>query len=524
MIVDCFPFFAPTNEEILYLRVNLLKDVVDKFVIVESNRTHSGELVERKFLEIARNLGLPMEKIIYVEHDIPPTEELIILPIDKQNAGQNRHNLDSVTARVRERLQKDAIMEVFNQFNDGDIFIYGDADEIINPDNVKWLCDIVANIPDKENKLLKVPLVYLQGRADLRVYHKSNGAPRIWQRAMFIAKKEQIWKAGGFLNIRCGNMSNHVIFAQQNGKVCEDLGWHFAWMGTNAQRERKARSFAHAFDKLNWMKTLEGYNNGAYKKFLTDTQPKEGGMAPDGFEDHILKRYPLSLLPKMLVEDKYLREFFLPETDLLKEFKFSSCECFWCNKLNWPLMYDLDGKRTWFEVPRSCSVTIKETHPDRVQVFRDTDEYNEIINAKGDRGKPVVIFTDPVERFISLINVYLTEGQRYYSYGKDIFSTFDVDLEKCTKQEKIDYFFRNLHKIGSMHQVHHFHPQCAFVDVENFNEFTVINKHEVNNYFGIDKIMNFTKKDITKEDLSEEHVDFIKWVYLSDYEFFEKYG
>jgi hypothetical protein len=37
MIVDCFPFFAPTNEEILYLRVNLLKDVVDKFIIVESN-------------------------------------------------------------------------------------------------------------------------------------------------------------------------------------------------------------------------------------------------------------------------------------------------------------------------------------------------------------------------------------------------------------------------------------------------------------------------------------------------------
>ena len=77
-IVDCFPFFAPYNEELLYLRVNLLKDHVDKFIIVESNKTHAGEPVERKFMEIARKQGLPMEKIIYVEHDIPEKDEIEI--------------------------------------------------------------------------------------------------------------------------------------------------------------------------------------------------------------------------------------------------------------------------------------------------------------------------------------------------------------------------------------------------------------------------------------------------------------
>ncbi len=40
-IIDCFPFF---NEEYyLILRIKLLKDVVDKFVMCEGNRTHSGE-------------------------------------------------------------------------------------------------------------------------------------------------------------------------------------------------------------------------------------------------------------------------------------------------------------------------------------------------------------------------------------------------------------------------------------------------------------------------------------------------
>ena len=83
MIIDCFPFFAPTGEELLKLRVNLLKDVVDKFIIVESDKTHSGKPVERKFLEIAHKQGLPMEKIIYVEHHIPEQEDIEILKIDK---------------------------------------------------------------------------------------------------------------------------------------------------------------------------------------------------------------------------------------------------------------------------------------------------------------------------------------------------------------------------------------------------------------------------------------------------------
>lgn len=520
-IVDCFPFFAPTNEEILLLRVNMLKDVVDNFIIVESNKTHSGEPVERKFLEIARNLGLPMEKIVYVEHDIPDDNDLIVMPVDQQNAGANKSK-ESILCRVRERLQKDAVMDGMRNFDDDDVFIYGDADEIIDPKNVKWLAELVQQ--NSTRCLLKIPLVYLQGRADLRVYHRSTGAFRIWQRAMFMATKHQINKSGGFLNIRCGNMPYKMQFAMHGGQMIQDLGWHFAWMGTNSQRETKAKSFAHAFDKLQWMKTLDGYNDGAYKKFVKDTQPVEGGPAPDGFADHVLKRYPITKLPDMILKNQRLRDFFLPETDLLKEFKFSPCECFWCNKLSWPLLYDLDGKRTWFEVPRSCSVTIKETHPDRKQIFREGKEYKAIMKTKKGKEDPVVVFTDPVERFVSLINVYLTEGQRYYDYGKDIFNSFGKNLAECTKQEKIDLFFKNLHKISSAHQVHHFHPQCEFVDTKNFKSFTVINKHEVNDFFKINKVLNFTVKEITADDFSKDQIDFIKWIYISDYDFFERYG
>ena len=39
MIVDCFPFF---NElDLLEIRLNILKDVVDKFVLVEASKTQT---------------------------------------------------------------------------------------------------------------------------------------------------------------------------------------------------------------------------------------------------------------------------------------------------------------------------------------------------------------------------------------------------------------------------------------------------------------------------------------------------
>jgi hypothetical protein len=85
-------------------------------------------------------------------------------------------------------------------------------------------------------------------------------------------------------------------------------------------------------------------------------------------------------------------------------------------------------------------------------------------------------------------------------------------------------FFRNLNKITGGHQVHHFHPQCRFVDTENFDEFTVVKREDVNDFFDIDVAHNVTNKEITADDFSEEQIEFIKRAYASDYAFFKKYG
>jgi hypothetical protein len=512
-IVDCFPFFAPYGEELLYLRVNLLKDHVDKFIIVESDKTHSGKPVERKFMEIARNQGLPIEKIIYVEHDIPDTEHLQVRDVDRINAGVNSGNESSLYARVRERLQKDAVMQAMHQFKNDDVFIYGDADEIINPKNVQWVSKIVQQ---NQNVVIKIPLVYLQGRADLRIHHK-NGEPVVWWKAMFLATKGQIMQHT-INNIRCGNIPQKVVWPTHGGQVIQDMGWHFAWMGDKEQRETKASSFAHAHDSFKFLGEVGSYSK--YKQFVDSNQLAEGNIAPDGNVDHILKRYSHHELPRLIFNEPFVKNFLLPDIDIKQDYSFNDCKCYWCEKLQFPLMYDLDGEKNWFEIPRSCSVTIKESFPRRSQVLRNTRKYRQITETE----KPIIIFTDPLERFISLINVYLVDKQRYHGYGKDLFSMFGKNLEECTKEEKIDLFFKNLHRINLNHQVHHFHPQCRFVDTENFEEFTIVLREDVNEFFGINQKLNETKKEITLEDFSDEQIEFITRTYKADYDFIEKYG
>lgn len=197
--------------------------------------------------------------------------------------------------------------------------------------------------------------------------------------------------------------------------------------------------------------------------------------------------------------------------------QFNACGCHWCEKLQWPLLYNLDGEQYWFEIPRSCSVTVKETFPDRKQIFRNDPEYK-------DAEEPIVIYTDPLVRFISCINAYITPHQRYYAYGQDIYQSFGRDLNVLSKQQKIDLFFENIDKITSKHQVHHFHPQTKFIDMEAFNAFEVLEREDVSYFFGVYKIHNETRKDITIHDLSNEQVTLIKNFYQSDYDFFKKYG
>jgi len=121
MIIDAFMF--ADEIDMLEFRLRLLYGFVDKFVIVESDRTHSGE---EKTLNLANycnsRLAPFAEKIIC--HQFSPVIEGLDLT-SKPSRYDETHDCWSI-----EHQQRGAILDAVRPFGDDDIMLMGDLDEI----------------------------------------------------------------------------------------------------------------------------------------------------------------------------------------------------------------------------------------------------------------------------------------------------------------------------------------------------------------------------------------------------------
>lgn len=117
-IVDVFPFF---NEvDILEIRLNVLNPYVDYFVISEAVETFSGLNKPLYFLENQDCFKQFRHKIIYN------------VVLDKTDPNLHPYQRDVI--------QKDSIKQVLlDNFTDEDIIIWGDVDEVPNPEVIAEL-------------------------------------------------------------------------------------------------------------------------------------------------------------------------------------------------------------------------------------------------------------------------------------------------------------------------------------------------------------------------------------------------
>lgn len=224
-----------------------------------------------------------------------------------------------------------------------------------------------------------------------------------------------------------------------------------------------------------------------------------------------------------LQEPSSAQEKLYTHNDKMVTSQINRCDCYWCQRYPFPRLTEVGGK-FWFEIPKNGSSSIKETFKDFKHLGKS--EYPKDIS-------PIVVFDDPVNRFVSLMNDYFCNPNRVNDslhsspnnlYGEDLFKTLGVDLYQTSDVEKVDIVLKNINKITSRHQVHHFYPQSAFVDTKFYSKFYVMLKKDINSVFGIDKVANKSVKTLKVEDLSEKQVAKIKEIYASDYEFYEKYA
>ena len=110
-IYDCFQYF--NEDHIVDLRLNILNEKVDYFVISESNKTHQGK--DKKLNFDIKNFKKYQNKIKYIVADF-----------DQKKNFQNHAGGESIV----EQHQRNALSNGLKDADDNDLIVLSDSDEI----------------------------------------------------------------------------------------------------------------------------------------------------------------------------------------------------------------------------------------------------------------------------------------------------------------------------------------------------------------------------------------------------------
>lgn len=127
-IIDCFTFNG--EYDLLEIRLNILNDYVDEFIIVEAPTTFSGKPKPLYYEQGKDRYKQWHHKIKYFVIDENYTPEEIAQAENSQNTRGAAH-------WKREFLQKESIKKALTHLKDGDIVFIGDVDEIVRPESVE---------------------------------------------------------------------------------------------------------------------------------------------------------------------------------------------------------------------------------------------------------------------------------------------------------------------------------------------------------------------------------------------------
>jgi beta-1,4-mannosyl-glycoprotein beta-1,4-N-acetylglucosaminyltransferase len=222
-VYDCFTFF---NElDLLEIRLNVLNDVVDYFVIVEGDRTHTGN--EKDFLvELNRDRFKEFEsKIIYVKVDDFPSIE-----------GIGNDEFGRSSAWILERMQRNAIDRGLKSANDNDVILVSDLDEIPRPEYVERYKDIPG------------VKVFVQENYSAYLNRLNTSEPHWFNGTRMASLRELRELSSDFINMEwvtqdCIGKPQALRFA--SGTVIYDAGWHFTSLGGVDLICQKLAAFSH---------------------------------------------------------------------------------------------------------------------------------------------------------------------------------------------------------------------------------------------------------------------------------------
>lgn len=190
---------------------------------------------------------------------------------------------------------------------------------------------------------------------------------------------------------------------------------------------------------------------------------------------------------------------------------FQKCECSYCKRWGWPLLWKLGDEKYWFEIPKNGSASIKRSDLFKEQQIKNLEAYSHVV--------PIVIFRDPVQRFVSLFKHYFCIGGDRQEMGFKFFKRLGHgDFQNLKTKEKLKIVFDSFDKISPNEEVHHFYPQTYFIDQIIFDKFEVIPIENLTKALDLHRVRNVS---IVKEmiRLNNSQIERIKEIYKDDYDF-----
>lgn len=256
-VIDVFTFNG--EYDLLEIRLNILNDYVDQFIIVEAPTTFSGKPKPLYYEEQKERYAKWHNKIKYFVIDERYSD-------DEYLQAMGSPNTHGATHWQHEFLQKESIKKALTHLNDEDMVFIGDVDEI-------WE---MVSLPPEETETQYGGT----GKLKLRVYsyylnNRSN---------------EEFW---GTLVGKYGNIKNECLNhlrSNPNAKSNSYCGWHFTSMGGYEEVKRK----------LSDSYTRESYWTEQVENNLKDNVEKSKDFLGRGFTYSIDE----SELPQYLLDNK----------------------------------------------------------------------------------------------------------------------------------------------------------------------------------------------------------------------------
>ena len=211
-IYDCFQYF--NEENVLEIRLNVLNEFVDFFVIVESTTDHQGN--NKKLNFNIKKFRTFEKKIIYIVVDDT------LNSVKKPHLGQNS---------LVERHQRNSILKGLKNCREDDLVIISDVDEI--PDLTK------LDLFNKKNRYG----VFLQKKFDykLNLLNETEGE---WHGSKICLKKNL--KSPQWLrDLKFKKYPFWRIDKIRDLQIIKDGGWHFSYLQSPDSILKKIYSFSH---------------------------------------------------------------------------------------------------------------------------------------------------------------------------------------------------------------------------------------------------------------------------------------